>query len=190
MTEKKNVRKLFKSMRNSLADSERDYSDKRIATCFINSNLFNYDSLLIYVSSKGEPDTSAIIDYALNVGKKVAVPYCSGKKMTFHFITSFEDLSEGSFGIPEPDPAKCIEVDDFSRSVCIVPGISFDLNGNRLGYGGGFYDRFLSEHSVITVGLSYERCLCHQLPSEEHDIAINYLITENGIRNSKKEVST
>lgn len=191
MTDKKSLRKLYKSVRNSFAPYETALIDRRIFTSFINSDLYkSAELLLIYVSSKGETDTLNIIDYALADGKKVAVPYCKENNMHFLLIESFSELSEGLFGIPEPDPVKCTPVMDFTDAVCVVPALCFDVYGNRLGYGGGYYDRFLSSVSVITVGLCRERSLCHRLPSEAHDIAIDYIITENGPRNSKKEVST
>lgn len=190
MTDKTALRKLYKSVRNSFNNYEKSLIDEKIFTQFINSDLYkNSISLLIYVSSKGETDTFNIINYALANGKSVAVPYCEDEMMIFYNINSLDDLREGAFGIPEPDPKKCTAVCDFSDAVCIVPALSFDFFGNRLGYGGGYYDRFLSENSVITVGLCRERSLCPCLPSEEHDIAIDYILTENGLRNSKKEVS-
>ncbi len=192
MTDKQALRKLYKSVRSGFNAHEKALAEKRIFTSFINSSLYKKSkTVLIYVSAKGEPDTLDIIEYALNDGKKIAVPFCHADKMDFHYIESINELSAGSFGIPEPDPQKCAAVKDFSDAVCcVVPGLSFDVKGNRLGYGGGYYDRFLSQKSVVTVGLCFERCLCRCLPSEDHDIKIVYFLTENGLRNSKKEVST
>ncbi len=183
MIKKKENRKHYKIIRKSITKEEKRCFDRRIFTFFINSVLYKKaDKLLIYVSVNGEVDTLDIISRALSDGKKVAVPYCSGKEMKFLVINSPDDLSEGEFGIPTADPERCEFVSDFNNTLCIVPGLSFDVKGNRLGYGGGFYDRFLCAHPVDTVGLCYERCLSESVPTEKFDIKINYVLTENGFK--------
>ncbi len=190
MIKKKELRKLFKSIRKSLSVNEKNYFDSKIFTFLINSELYkNADFLLVYISYNSEIDTTKIIKRAFLDGKKVAVPYCIGNEMKFLTINSFDDLSEGKFGIPSADPDKCETVVDFQNTLCVVPALSFDVYGNRLGYGGGYYDRFLCKTRVDTVGLCYERCICHSIPNEKFDIGIKYILTENGLKKSEKEVS-
>ncbi len=185
MIDKKELRKLYKAIRNRISPNEKCCFDSRIFTFLINSDLYkNAENLLIYVSVNDEVDTLDIISYALSDGKKVAVPYCCDKKMKFLVIESFDDLCDGEFGIPTADPEKCELIGSVSNTLCVVPGLSFDIYGNRLGYGGGFYDRFLAENPVDTVGLCYERCLSRSIPSDKYDIAIKYILTENGLKKS------
>lgn len=177
---KNQLRELYKSVRHSITTEEKNEYDRRIFTRFINSVLYRTSgTLLIYVSFGSETDTINIIKYALNDGKTVSVPYCSGNEMQFYAIESVEDLVKGRFGIPSviPDSYKLIK--DFSNSLCLVPALSFDKSGNRLGYGGGYYDRFLSEKNIISVGICCERCIDSALPAEKHDIKVNFLLTEN-----------
>lgn len=188
---KTELRRLYRSVRKSITKNEKSDFDKRIFIRLINSALYrNSDCILIYVSVNDEADTSDIIKYALDDGKIVAVPYCVGDKMDFLIISSLKDLSDGEFGIPTANPEKCSLVTDFKNTLCIVPGLSFDRFGNRLGYGGGYYDRFLSDKYLVTVGITYERCLSEFLQSEKHDVIIDYILTEKCLRNSKEEVST
>lgn len=185
MIDKKELRKLYKTIRKRISSDEKSCFDSRIFSFLINSDLYkNAENLLIYVSVNDEVDTLDIISRALSDGKKVAVPYCCGKKMKFSVIESFDDLCDGEFGIPTADPENCEVISDFNNTLCIVPGLSFDIHGNRLGYGGGFYDRFLSENPVDTVGLCYGRCLSRSIPSDKYDIVIKYILTENGLKKS------
>lgn len=174
------LRQFYRSVRKSISEKEKIDYDRRIFTRFVNSRLYNdAESLLIYVSFGSEADTFNIINHALKRGKVVAVPYCKGEEMQFYAIDSCDDLVKGKFGIPTVIPDNKNLISDFSKSLCIVPALSFDNSGSRLGYGGGFYDRFLSDKNITTVGLCFERCVDYCLPAEEHDIKINYILTEN-----------
>lgn len=180
---KNKLRILYKSVRNSISDHEKSNFDGRIFTQFINSALYkNSKSLLIYISVGTEADTLNIIDYALKDGKSVAVPLCIKKEMHFCRINSFDSLIEGKYGIPTVKSEKCDLINDFDGAICVVPALSFDAYGNRLGYGGGYYDRFLSGKTIPTVGLCHERCIHSALPAEEHDIKVKYILTENSIK--------
>lgn len=134
----------------------------------------------MYVSFGSEVDTKGLIEYSLNIGKRVAVPYCNGKNMLFYEIKSLSELSAGKFGIPTVDISGKSPLVSFDKALCIVPGICFDCYGNRIGYGGGYYDRFLSENSVISLGVCYKKCLCSEIESEEFDIKTDYVLTEIG----------
>ena len=183
MMNKKDLRNFYRSVRKTISQNERINFNKKILTFLINSDLYlKSNLLLIYVSVNNEADTLDIISRALNDGKKVGIPYCIGKEMTFLLVDSLDELSEGEFGIPTVNPKKSKEVSALNNAVCIVPGLSFDNHGNRLGYGGGFYDRYLNKNKIETVGLCYGRCLSDKLPSDEHDIPVNYILTEYGIR--------
>ncbi|MFT3951037.1 MAG: 5-formyltetrahydrofolate cyclo-ligase [Oscillospiraceae bacterium] len=138
--------------------------------------------VLTYVSAKGEPDTLALIARCLEQGKEVAVPRCLDKNGTMRFftITRMNDLTQGFFGICEPDAA-CERAEIMRDAVCIVPGLAFDENGNRLGYGKGYYDRFLAEFCGVKIGPCYAACLAQRLPAEATDIPVDLVMTENRI---------
>jgi len=176
---------LYRKIRNSISETEKRTFSARIFSELINSDIYaSADTLLVYVSVGSEAETMNIIEYSLNNNKKVAVPVCVEKEMCFYEITSLNDLRIGRFGIPTVDLTVNRKIINFENTLCIVPALCFDFNGYRIGYGGGYYDRFLSEHNVNTVGLCYERCLCDKIPIDEFDISVDYILTENKLRNS------
>ena len=186
MRNKKDTRDFYIKIRNNISNSEKNEFDRIIFTKFVNSSFFyNFDTFLIYISVKNEVETINIIKYLLSNNKKVAVPYCSGEKMSFYYIKSVDDLIEGKFSIPTVDISNSEKVCNFLKTLCIVPGVSFDNNGNRLGYGGGYYDRFLSENNIPSLGLTYERCISSDIPREDFDVKIDSTLTEYCLRNHK-----
>jgi len=190
--DKKSLRKLFRNIRKTVSVSEKSKFDKQIFTELINSDLFKSSELiLVYVSVSDEIDTYNLIDYALKKHKRIAVPVCENNKMYFCEIHSLNELVTGKYGIPTVNSVNNIPIEITPDSLCIVPALCYDLSGNRIGYGGGYYDRFLSSVKIKTVGLCYERCLCKKINSDIHDISVDYILTENCFRNSKnKEVSS
>ncbi|MBR1481918.1 MAG: 5-formyltetrahydrofolate cyclo-ligase [Ruminococcus sp.] len=138
------------------------------------------DVLLAYISRGIECDTAPIIRDALQKGKRVAVPKCREhtNEIDFYFIQSYDDLRVGRYGVMEPDSAVCEQAEDVSRGLCLVPGLGFDLLGYRLGFGGGYYDRFLSGFGGTTVGVCYAKCTVGELPRGVFDRAVDIVITE------------
>lgn len=178
-------RRLYSSVRNGIDNKTKEAFDKRITALLLNSDEFKAcKNILIYVSFKSEISTESIIDFSLKHNKAVYVPVWNNEFMDFYRINSIEQLSKSINGISVPDISLCEKLRSFEDCLCIVPGLSFDIFGNRLGYGGGYYDKFLSENPFITsVALCYERCFCGDiLPFEAHDIPINTIITEKSIR--------
>lgn len=137
--------------------------------------------VLLYMALDDEISVDALIDLARINGKSIAAPYCvdSNGNMEFYYINTFDDLKIGSFGVREPDIEKCKRVTDYKNSIIIVPGIAFDTNGYRLGYGKGYYDRFLQNHSLISIGLCYNSFVKNQLPIDKYDKSVDYIITES-----------
>lgn len=192
MTDKKELRKIYKSIRSGIMPQDKADFDRRIFESFVNSCYYHsFDMFLCYVSIGSEVDTSKIIKHLLFSGKKVSVPFCHDGVMDFYEINSFDDLFSGMFGIPTVNCSKHKKITDFSKALCIVPALSYDTDGNRLGYGGGYYDRFLADKKIPTLGLCYEGCICQRLPSEKLDIKVGAILTEKCLRISKtKEDST
>ena len=136
--------------------------------------------LYAYMDCKHEVETRDLIRDAWAKGKRVAVPKVQGQDMRFYYITSFEqDLEEGSFGIQEPKEHAPADAED---ALLLMPGVTFDLMRHRVGYGGGFYDRFLEAHPrLVTVALAFEFQIKEEVPFEEFDIRPAKVVTEQRV---------
>ena len=133
-------------------------------------------ALLCYASRPDETDTWGILRIAWRSGKTVALPRCEGHgSMAFYSVPDENALQKGMFGILEPSAACTLYIPK-AHDLCIVPGLAFDRSGHRLGYGGGYYDRYLSAHPIFTVGICYPNCLTSALPTEPFDIPVRQVI--------------
>lgn len=134
--------------------------------------------VFIYFSIGREVKTQGIISHALAAGKIAALPVCEADgKMSFRFISSLNELRSGKFGIPEPSP-DAPELTPQTGDIVIVPALCCDENGDRLGHGAGYYDRYLAEHACFTVCLCRKRMLESVIPTEPTDIAVSLVLTE------------
>ena len=134
-------------------------------------------------------NTFHFIEKCWKDGKKVAVPACNSenRSMNFYFINSFDDLEKATFGLLEPIRDKCELVTNFSQGLCVVPGFCFDYKGYRLGYGYGYYDRFLQNFGGITLGICYSNCIIPQLPHGKFDKHVDILLNDKYIKEIKRE---
>ncbi len=184
---KKVFRKQMLAKRDAIPEAERRAADgernRRICemSCYRKAEL-----LLFYVSYRSEADTHILLRKALQEGKVVAVPKVEGQDLVFYRITAWSELAEGYRGILEPDTGKAEPVDDKTyaqgKTVLFVPGCAFDEQGGRMGYGGGFYDRFLEEHPQVgSVALGFEEQLVENVPREEHDKCVDWIVTEKRV---------
>ncbi len=186
---KNELRQKYRTLRKSMTPEEKRRKDEAIFTQITASNYYQQaETLLCFVSTLLEIDTHRLIYSALSEGKQVAVPKCLDQSgtMAFFKIHSFEDMEKSMFSLWEPIIAKCERLTDFRASVCIVPGFSFDPEGYRLGYGKGYYDRFLSKYSEIKIGICYNNCVAPKLPHGRFDVPVNYLFTEKYTKKIKK----
>lgn len=142
----------------------------------------NAQRLLFYVSVGSEPDTRRLLRAALEEGREVYAPFCppGDGDMRFCRVRALSELRPGRFGIPEPDPALERE-GGWEGALVLTPGAVFDRRGYRLGYGKGYYDRFLAGKELESVGLCYRELVLPRLPAEEHDRRVRLLATEDGI---------
>ncbi len=180
---KSEIRAYYKKLRQNLAPDKKKLLDARITDRLISLDEYkNSGVLLAFVSKDIEVDTEAIIKNALKNGKTVAVPRCESQSgvMSFYIIKSYDDLEIGYFNIPEPK-VYCEKLRSFDDSLCLVPGLAYDKLGYRVGFGGGYYDRFLSGYSGVSVGMCYSDCVADELPVDEYDRKINVLVTDNKI---------
>ena len=143
-------------------------------------------SVALYAATRGEADTSLLLAHALLAEKKVFFPRMrKGEKgmMDFVRITSPDELREGAFGILEPMPELSgIRAEDASFDLCVVPGLVFSLAGNRMGYGGGYYDRFFTAARILTrIGLCYSFQIVTPWTAEPWDIPMTHICSEKGL---------
>jgi len=182
MESKNKLRRRFKQLRREMHGKSE--FDERIFKQLISCEQYNQsDLILAYVSSDIEVDTHKLISYSLEIGKKVAVPKCKTDDCTmqFYIIKSTDDLLDGAYSIKEPNVLSCVPAQITEKSLCVVPGLSFDLDGFRLGFGKGYYDRFLSGFCGTSVGLCYENCLCNEIIRDIYDRNVSLLITEKQV---------
>ncbi|MCW9049387.1 MAG: 5-formyltetrahydrofolate cyclo-ligase [Deltaproteobacteria bacterium] len=132
----------------------------------------------LYSPINKEVETGTIFSAAVKLGKQVFYPKVVEDHLQFKEVNSLGDLLPGTYAIPEPGAGRSIGIEDLD--LIVVPGVAFDLFGNRLGYGRGFYDRFLVEgtRKNVSVGLCFEFQLWDLLPAEVHDLRLMYLATE------------
>ncbi|MCI5880154.1 MAG: 5-formyltetrahydrofolate cyclo-ligase [Bacillales bacterium] len=138
--------------------------------------IHKYDKVLIYVSKENEVDTINIIKYCLHNNIKVAVPKCNNNEMLFYYIDSLDELSLNKYNILEPNNKRLVR--SYKNSICITPSILLDNKGNRIGYGGGYYDRFFTKYDGCKLGIIYKECMVDELSLDSHDIKLDYIITD------------
>jgi 5-formyltetrahydrofolate cyclo-ligase len=140
--------------------------------------------ILFYVSFGSEVETLQTIREAIKMGKVVAVPSTDKKKHTMvasQVVDLDKELEEGSYGIPEPKKEFIRELPVEGFDMVVVPAVAFDKGGYRIGYGGGYYDRFLLKTNALKVGLAFDFQVVDSLPREEHDLPVDKIVTENHI---------
>ncbi|HAX60196.1 MAG TPA: 5-formyltetrahydrofolate cyclo-ligase [Eubacterium sp.] len=180
--EKNLIRKQMKQLRADMTRTERFEKSMQIFEQLITVPEFKRaDRIYTYVSMDNEIDTIMLIDYSLSLEKRVFVPRVSGKDMEFYEISDISELNPGYRGIYEPDING--KEPDYSRTgfMC-MPGLAFDRSYNRIGYGGGFYDRYLSvENKLYKAALAYEAQLLESIPAQDGDVRPDMIVTEESI---------
>ena len=177
---KKDARAHFSAIRASISDTSR--KEKSLAICQKISALPEFsecDTLFIYAPIKTEADPLPLFDEANKLGIRVAFPISLTDTSTLDFrvVESLDELTVGAYGIREPKQTakKAIFT---QRSICVVPALAFDAQGNRLGYGKGYYDRFLSNFCGLSIGITFDELKCAALPIESTDISVDIIITD------------
>lgn len=180
MESKKEIRKRVMRLRDGLTEEERLQKEHSMeALLFGLSRVKEAETLFFYASFGSEAPTWNMIGRALSEGRRVALPKVEGKRMRFYGIKDVKDLKPGPFGILEP-PAEGAGMTE-EADCLIMPGVAFDPERARIGYGGGYYDRYLSSHRPgFTVALAFE---CQILSggaflAEPHDIRPAHIVTE------------
>ena len=176
---KQKIRRRLKKLRKLASEDNRRMWDSMLfnsLTALFDTESLKKTGIYLYVSTPDETDTHALIAYFLENGVPVAVPKVKGKEMDFYYIKGMDDLLPGAMNILEPKES--CEKASSAQAPMIVPGIAFGTDGKRIGYGGGYYDRFLEkEPDHLTVGICYDFQIIQNMPSEEQDIPVKHVVT-------------
>nr|MBC9203618.1 5-formyltetrahydrofolate cyclo-ligase [Paenibacillus sp. PL91] len=180
--------------RNSLSSEQRKlWSEQACSNAEKWLEKYKEAALMVYVPFRSELDLAHLIEWGWRTGRNVIAPRCvaSDRSMTLHYLRSWDDLMPGAYGIMEPNPAVTLPIDDgYVPDIVLVPGLAFDRKGGRLGYGGGYYDRFAeaaNSHNpnnatkALWLGVSFEAQFIDDVPTEEHDLKMDGWITESGV---------
>ena len=186
---KAEVRACTLALRDEIPAQERMRLSEKIVknltehTCYRGAQ-----ALLTYVSFRSEVDTISLIEQAFSDGKAVFAPRVAGREMNFFRIKSLGDLVEGYHGILEPQSHITEVYEPFAgKAIMCMPGAAFDRAHNRIGYGGGYYDRYLAslsgqaKNTICTAALAYDCQILQEIPWDSHDIRPRWIITETEI---------
>lgn len=186
--EKAGLRARLLAERAALPEAVRERADAAIADQVAGLPEFAAaDVVLTYLSFGPEVDTRALIRRAWDAGKRVALPCCvpGTRAMEWYAVDTLEGLVACRFGMeePVPDPARLVDPAAVGpRALALVPGLAFDARGFRIGYGGGFYDRFLATFAGVSAGLVRDEALLPELPGlEAHDAPVDLVIAESRV---------
>ena len=184
--DKSEIRAYIKAKKREMTEAEIEARSAILCDKFLELQEYEESSVILcYLSYNQEVRTDAIIENALIDGKIVAVPKITGEgKMEFVCIDSLEDIRPGAFGIPEPDTCKLgagpDRIANENRMLVLMPGLAFDSEGNRVGYGGGYYDRYFAAHpetEFIKVALCYDFQLLEEVPHTDEDYKADIVIS-------------
>ncbi len=194
MTDKSALRRRFTELRGSLTASERARAEASVYEKLFALPAWRETAVICgYISIRGELNTAPILRRAADEGKTVALPVtvtgASEGRMVFRALPEGDPdrLTPARFGIPEPDGScPALTLGELSRALILVPALAFDRDGYRLGYGGGYYDRFLdglrsAGIPITAVGLTFSVCRVPSLPREPHDLPVHVIIDERSV---------
>ncbi len=187
--EKAALRAQYLAARRRMDRAEKARLDHQTASAVLDYIRYrNVKTLFAYASMPHEVDTWEILARVWEEGRAVALPRCAGSgRMDFFLVKCRADLTEGAWGISEPNDS-CPQAMPDSGDLCLVPGLAFDRRGFRLGHGGGYYDRWLARYPIPALGLCYPGFRPEQLPTEPFDIRISYIlfgtILQGGVENA------
>ena len=179
---KSEIRKKVLGLRKAMKKEEVNSLSAVMQNKFLESDIYkNAKCMMLYMPLGNEADTLKIINSAFKDGKKIVLPVTNQESgiITPCYADENTEFITGGFSVSEPKNA---EIADFSDiELVVVPGVAFDKKGKRIGFGKGCYDRFLNNTKATKVGFCYSFQLVDEIPSEMHDVSMDYIISENGI---------
>lgn len=185
--QKDDIRTEYAAKRAAMDRAEKERRDAAICRAALSLVSFRHaEYVLLYAAMENEIDITPIAKEALARGKKIAFPRCDKEShtMRYHMVSSLSELAPDAYSILEP-PADAPVYDPdtaVGSAVCFVPGLVYDRAGYRLGYGKGFYDRYLSAFSGCTLGVVYSDYILPSVPRGRYDVSVNILLTEKGVK--------
>jgi len=186
--QKAEMRQKYLRIRNDVPADELAANSARIKNFLCDTDFYNEcGEIFIYYGVNGEVLTDAIINAALKIKKTVALPVVlkkTKKTMEFYKISSADNLVKHKFGMYEPVPDGKNLAECGARTLIIAPGLVFSKDGRRVGYGGGYYDKYLAGHNYLTcAALCLDVQLDKSVPADESDMKMDFIITESGVHN-------
>lgn len=183
---KEQKRQKRKEIRQRIKQLESQYcadADRKILEHIVGLKEFQQaETVFCYVSTETEVDTVPILKEVLQSGKRLGVPKCTGKGiMDVCGITSLDELTVGAYGILEPNEKCRIILSPEEIDFSLIPCISCDRKGNRLGHGGGYYDRYLKQSRGVKAIVCRSRLMLEEVPTEPHDVRMDLVISEEKI---------
>lgn len=191
--QKNDIRKDLLRLRKDITPEQQAVWDKKITNTFLSSISYRFcDVILIYSSMENEISTETIITHALNAKKIVACPISDleTNTLSFRVLNSLDERTAGGYGILEPPLTNPTYSEYLAENrkgskpplaICVVPCLSYDAEGYRIGYGKGYYDRFLSSFDGTKIGLCYTNCKSKQLPRGKYDVKLDVVVTEKSV---------
>ena len=186
-TSKSTLRKnMIRQRKNMKLEDVSAFSTKIINTIMELPEFIKSKNIMLYLNFNNEVDTTPLVTWCFNNGKTVIAPYCiqsTREIIPFEINNLTTDLTKSTFGVMEPkhDLLKKFDIDDID--LIIVPGVVFDKHCNRIGFGAGYYDRFLSKKSkeAITIGIAYDYQIIDEVPTDIYDVPLNFIVTQDRI---------
>lgn len=184
---KNQIRTRVLQLRDSISRQERLVREQIISEKIQNLPVFNKASaIFFYASFRSEVGTLSFIEQTLSIGKSVILPVVikAQKRLALYEIYSIHELVPGYMNIPEPTLDRKSEFNLSDVDLIIIPGVAYDRKGNRIGYGGGYYDRLLADpesSSIPIVAPAFAQQLVTSIPSEPHDRKVDIIVTEHGV---------
>ena len=181
--EKKDIRKQIFAKRAEINAEFVEQQSNEICRKILAMPQFQLASCIyVYMDYKKEASTRPIIEEAWRLGKRVAAPKVFGEDMRYFYIRSYDDVAPGYFGIPEPDENRDLEQAAREDALLLVPGVAFDRERHRCGYGKGFYDRYLSSHPRhATIAMALDFQIVEEVPFDKYDICPQILVTPTAV---------
>lgn len=181
--DKKELRKVAKERLSNIDNKTRKKISNQLIRQLVSSDLWKQAGTIgVTVSSGFEWDTEPIIEQGWKEGKTIVVPKCTprNRQLDFYHLENFDQLEDSFYNLREPNPDVTTKVDKQAIDVLIVPGLLYDKRGYRIGFGGGYYDRFLADFPNKTVSVFYSEQLLDEVPNELYDLPVQALLTEKG----------
>lgn len=186
VADKRLIRKIFINKREALSEEERRELSQRIVKNLLSLGaLERANTLLMFCPHRGEPDITPLFSWALSKGKRLALPKVEGNELKLLKVKEDTQFVEGAFCIREP--AEGEEVQPQEVDLALVPGIAFDRQGYRIGYGRGYYDRLLGKLGGLKVGVCYQFQLLEEVPRDSWDVPVDLVVTEEKTYEGGKE---